>query len=296
MHEAVTWSFVSENQAKMFGGGTPQLALANPISPELAHMRPSLLPGLLGAYARNANRSYTDLALFEVGQIFLADTVQGQHTYASGIRTGTATLAGSGRHWSGKADNVDVFDAKGDMAAVLGAIGFDMAKIQLVDQGADWAHPGRSGRIQLGPKNIIGWFGEIHPSILAHIDMSGPVVAFEIDLDALPSPKRKNSRAKPALNVSGLMPLKRDFAFIVDRDMPAAKLLKAAGSANKNLISNISLFDVFEGKNVSEDKKSMAIEVTLQPRDKTLTEDEIEAVSNAIISSVRKATGGELRK
>ena len=295
MHEAVTWSFISKDQAQKFGGGGRETALANPISPELAHMRPSLLPGLLAAAVRNANRSYSDLALFEVGQIFLGDTPKDQRTFASAIRTGTAGLTGPGRHWDGKADKVDVFDAKADMAAALDALGFDMNKAQLVEQSAPWAHPGRAGQVQLGPKNILGRFGEIHPSILAELDIPGPIVGFEIDLDALPVPKRKNSVAKPPLNASDLMPLKRDFAFIVDGDVPAGKLLKAASSANKSLVSGVSLFDVFEGGSLEEGKKSLAIEVTLQPRDKTLTDEEIEVVSAAIIAAVQKATGGELR-
>ncbi len=296
MQEAVTWSFISREQAQLFGGGAPELELANPISPELAHMRPSLLPGLIMAAGRNANRSYGDLALFEVGQVFFGDTPEDQHTFVSAIRTGTAGLNGAGRHWSGKSATVDVFDAKADMAAALDAMGFDMNKMQLVDQGADWAHPGRSGRIQLGPKNIIGWFGELHPSVLADLDVKGPIVAFEIDLDALPVPKRKASRAKPPLNASDLMPLARDFAFIVDRDVPAAKALKAAAGASKSLISSVSLFDVFEGGNVGEDKKSLGLEVVLQPRGKTLTEEEIEAVSSSVVRAVEKATGGALRR
>ncbi len=295
MHEAITWSFISKEQAEKFGGGGNATALANPISPELAHMRPSLLPGLLAAAVRNANRSYSDLAIFEVGQVFAGDSPEDQRTFASAIRAGTAKLTGAGRHWDGKASKVDVFDAKADMAAALDALGVDMAKAQLLDEGAQWAHPGRSGRVQLGPKNILGWFGEVHPSILADLDIAGPIVAFEINLDALPVPKRKGSKSKPALKASDLMPLKRDFAFIVDADIAAGKLLKAATSANKNLVSNVSLFDVFEGGNMAVGKKSLAIEVTLQPKEKTLTDEEIEAVSASIIAAVKKATGGELR-
>lgn len=295
MHEAITWSFIAKDQADKFGGGGENTALANPISPELAHMRPSLLPGLLAAASRNANRSYSDLAIFEVGQVFAGDNPEDQRTFASAIRVGTAKLTGAGRHWDGKASKVDVFDAKADMAAALDALGIDMTKAQLVEQGSQWAHPGRSGRVQLGPKNVLGWFGEVHPSILADLDMVGPIVAFEINLDALPVPKRKGTKSKPALKASDLMPLKRDFAFIVDADVAAGKLLKAATSANKNLVSNVSLFDVFEGGNMAEGKKSLAIEVTLQPREKTLTDEEIEAVSASIIAAVQKATGGELR-
>ena len=295
MHEAVTWSFISKDEAELFGGGVPELALANPISPELAHMRPSLLPGLLAASVRNANRSYADIALFEVGQVFADDTPQGQRTFASGIRTGSAGLNGGGRHWQGKAKAVDVFDAKADMFGALDALGIDASKAQLLDESASWAHPGRGGRIQLGPKNVLGWFGEIHPSILANLDIAGPIVAFEINLDALPLPRAKQTKAKPALNASDLMPLKRDFAFVVQSDVPAGKMLKAAGSANKNLISGVSLFDVFEGENLGEDKKSIGLEVTIQPRGKSLTDEEIEAVSASVIKAVQKATGGQLR-
>ncbi|HHG89714.1 MAG TPA: phenylalanine--tRNA ligase subunit beta [Devosia sp.] len=296
MDEAVTWSFVSEQQARKFGGGNGALKLANPIASDLTDMRPSLLPGLLGAAQRNANRSFTDLALFEVGQVFADDTPEGQRSFASGIRTGTAGLLGSGRHWQSSAGAVDIFDVKADMAALLNALGIDMDKTQLVAEPADWAHPGRGGRVQLGPKNILGWFGELHPLRLTELDLTGPVVAFEIDLEALPNPRKKQTRAKPALNLSDLMPLSRDFAFIVDTDVPAGALLKAARSAHKNLVSEVSLFDVFEGKSLGEGKKSMAIEVTLQPRDKTLTDEEIEAVSARIIAAVEKATGGELRR
>ncbi len=296
MDEAVTWSFVSESQATAFGGGAPALKLANPIASDLTDMRPSLLPGLLAAAQRNANRSYSDLALFEVGQIFTDDTPEGQRTFASGIRTGSAGPGGAGRHWRGAADAVDAFDAKADMSALFDALGIDMDKTQLVAEPADWAHPGRGGRVQLGPKNILGWFGELHPLQLAELDLTGPVVAFEINLDALPNPRKKATRAKPALNLSDLMPLKRDFAFIVDMDVKAGALLKAARSAHKNLISAVNLFDVFEGKSLGEGKKSMAIEVTMQPRDKTLTDEEIEAVSARIIAAVEKATGGALRQ
>ncbi len=295
MHEAVTWSFVSKDEAVLFGGGADELALANPISPELAHMRPSLLPGLLAASVRNSNRSYADIALFEVGQVFGDDTPEGQRTFASVIRTGTAGLTGSGRHWQSKADKVDVFDAKADMIAALDALGIDANKAQLLDESASWAHPGRGGRIQLGPKNVLGWFGEIHPSILADLDIAGPIVAFEINLDALPVPRAKASKAKSALNASDLMPLKRDFSFVLQSDVQAGKMLKAASSANKNLISGVSLFDVFEGANLGENKKSLGLEVTIQPRGKSLTEEEIEAISASVIKAVEKATGGQLR-
>ncbi len=289
LDEAVNWSFISEAEARPFGGGAPELKLANPIASELTDMRPSLLPGLLAAARRNANRGAADLKLFEVGQVFLGITPEGQRTYASGIRMGQA------RHWQAERAPVSVFDAKADIAALLDALGHDIDKLQLVAEPAGWSHPGRGGRIQLGPKLTIGWFGEVHPALADSYDLDGPVAAFELDLDAIPEPRRKPTRAKPALKLSDLMPLNRDFAFLVDRDVPAANLIKAARGAEKTLITDVTVFDVFEGKGIAEGKKSVGIAVTLQPRDKTLTDEEIEAVSASVVAAVTKATGGSLR-
>jgi phenylalanyl-tRNA synthetase beta chain len=295
LDEAVTWSFISEAAAKRFGGGAPDLKLANPIASDLTDMRPSLLPGLMGAARRNGNRGLADLRLFEVGQVFLSSQPDGQHTYATGIRTGTASLAGARRHWQGGAQEVGVFDAKADLAALLDAIGLDIDKVQLIPEPAAWSHPGRGGRLQLGPRTIIGWFGELHPALVAEFDLDGPVAAFEVDLDAVPEPRRKPTRSKPALNLSDLMPLSRDFAFVVDRDIAAATVLKAARGAEKTLITRVDVFDVFEGSPLGEGKKSIAIAVTLQPQDKTLTDEEIEKISAGIVGAVEKATGGVLR-
>ncbi|MFY8030811.1 MAG: phenylalanine--tRNA ligase subunit beta, partial [Devosia sp.] len=295
LDEAVNWSFISEAEAKLFGGGQEELKLANPIASELTSMRPSLLPGLLGAARRNANRGFADLKLFEVGQVFQSYLPAGQHTFATGIRTGTASVAGAGRHWESPARKAGVFDAKADLAALLDALGLDIDKLQVVAEPAPWSHPGRGGRVQLGPKVIIGWFGEIHPNLLTEFDLSGPVAAFEVDLDALPEPRRKPTRAKPALVLSDLMPLSRDFAFVVDRSVSAASILKAAKGADKALITAVDIFDVFEGAGVGEGKKSVAIEVTLQPQDKTLTDEDIEKISTSIVGAVSKATGGVLR-
>jgi len=295
LDEAVTWSFVSKSQAEQFGGGADELKLANPIAADLTDMRPSLLPGLLAAAARNANRSYADLGLFEVGQVFKSDRPEGQRNFASAIRTGTYRFLGAGRHWQGPAAKVDVFAAKSDMAAMLDALGVDMDKAQLVSEPASWAHPGRGGRIQLGPKNILGWFGQLHPTMVAELGLNGPVAAFEVDLDAIPNPRKKAGRSKPAIKLSDLMPLRRDFAFIVDAEVPAAKIIKAAQGADKSLIYGVNIFDVFEGGHVETGKKSIGLEVTLQPRNKTLTDEEIEMVSAAIVAAVQKATGGQLR-
>jgi phenylalanyl-tRNA synthetase beta chain len=290
LDEAVTWSFIAAEEAKRFGGGRPELQLANAIASDMTDMRPSLLPGLIAAARRNANRGYGDLALFEVGQVFLSDQPEGQHTYAAGIRAGT-----TGRHWQGENRKVGVFDAKADLGALLDALGMDIDKLQLVAEAPVWSHPGRGGRLQLGPKAIIGWFGELHPAWARDLDIEGPVAAFELDLDALPEPRKKPTRTKPALNLSDLMPVKRDFAFVLDRTVPAATLLKAARGAERNLIADVGVFDVYEGAHVGEGKKSLAIEVTLQPRDKTLTDEEIEKISSSIVAAVEKATGGSLR-
>jgi phenylalanyl-tRNA synthetase beta chain len=294
LDEAVTWSFISHEEATRFGGGQESLQLANSIAADMTDMRPSLLPGLLAAARRNGNRGNADLALFEVGQVFLSDAPEGQHTYATGIRTGTARVGGAGRHWTGKAEPVGVFDAKADLAALLDSLGYDIDKVQVLPEPAPWSHPGRGGRVAQGPKTL-GWFGELHPAWAAAMDIQSAVAAFELDLDALPEPRRKPSRTKPALALSDLMPLSRDFAFVVDRTVPAATILRAARGADKALIADATVFDVFEGAHVGEGKKSVAIEVTLQPVDRTLTDEEIENVSAAIVAAVTKTTGGVLR-
>jgi phenylalanyl-tRNA synthetase beta chain len=289
LDEAVTWSFISAEDATRFGGGKPELKLANAIAADLSDMRPSLLPGLLAAARRNQNRGFNAVALFEVGQVFLSDQPEGQHTYVTAVRSGVPA-----KTWESGA-TLSVFDAKADLAAVLDGLGHDLDKLQLVGDAPAWAHPGRGGRIQLGPTNIIGWFGELHPAWAAELDLTGPVIAFELDLDAIPEPRKKAGRSKGALKLSDLMPVERDFAFVVDRNVAAANILKAARNADKALISDVAVFDLFEGKGVEPGKKSIAIRVTLQPTQKTLTDDEIEKVSISIVGAVTKATGGTLR-
>ena len=295
--EAVNWSFISEGEAALFGGGNvmPALKLANPISAEMSHMRPSLLAGLIAAAGRNMARGIADVAMFEVGQQFESDEPSGQVLAASGIRRGTARPQGSGRHWQGKAGAVEAMDAKEDAVALLSALGAPIQSFQISADAPSWYHPGRSGVIRLGPKNVIGYFGELHPRILDAMDVAGPVVAFEIFPDAIPEPKRKATRAKPPLALSDLQPLRRDFAFVVGEGVTADQVIRAARGADKKLIADVSLFDLFEGGALGEGRKSLAIEVTLQPVEKTLTDEEIEAVSKSIVAAVEKATGGTLR-
>ncbi|MEP6356150.1 MAG: phenylalanine--tRNA ligase subunit beta [Hyphomicrobiales bacterium] len=295
MMEAVTWSFVSKTEAEAFGGGQEELKLANPISSDLSDMRPSLLPGLLLASQRNADRGTGDVALFEVGQVFHGDQPDDQNDCASGIRRGLASTRANGRHWSGTAQTVSVFDAKEDALSLLSGLGTNVDNLQIVAGGPDHFHPGRSGTIQQGPKNIIGHFGEFHPRVLDKLDVEGALVGFEIDLKALPAPRVKPTKTKGAMRASDLQPLHRDFAFVVSKDVSADKLLRAAKGADKKLITKVTLFDVFEGDALGADKKSLAIDVTLQPDVKTMTDEEIEAVATKIVLSVEKATGGALR-
>jgi len=293
--EAVTWSFVSKREAELFGGGSAELALANPIAAELSDMRPSLLPGLIMAAQRNADRGYADMALFEVGQIFKGDRPEDQVTAATGCRRGLARPDGAGRHWSRPAEGVDVFDAKADALAVLAAAGAPMHALQVVPGGPAWLHPGRSSTIQMGPKNVIGHFGELHPRTLATLKAEGPLVGFEVILEAIPEPKAKVTRAKPALELSAFQPVERDFAFIVDQTVKAADLVRAAQTVDRKLVANVGVFDVYEGKGIDPGKKSIAINVTLQPREKTMTDQEIDALAEKIVAEVQKRTGGVLR-
>jgi phenylalanyl-tRNA synthetase beta chain len=257
-------------------------------------MRPSLLPGLLAAVQRNIDRGFGDHALFEVGQIYRGDQPGDQRMWAGAVRAGTARHAGAGRVWEAKATSVDVYEAKADLGAVLALNGLDINKLQITTDAPAWYHPGRSGTLRLGPKVVLGHFGEVHPATLAVFGLAGPAVAFELDLDAVPLPKKKATKAKPALDAVELQPVTRDFAFVVDQGV-ASELLRAAEGADKKMITGVTLFDVFEGGSLGEGKKSLAIEVTLQPREKTLTDEEIEAVAAKVVATVKKATGGEIR-
>ncbi|MCW5694601.1 MAG: phenylalanine--tRNA ligase subunit beta [Pseudolabrys sp.] len=293
--EAVTWSFVSKREAELFGGGKPELALANPIAAELSDMRPSLLPGLLASAQKNADRGYPDVALFEVGQIFKGDQPEDQFIAASGLRRGLAKPEGAGRHWSHAAKPVDVFDAKADALAALAAAGALVGSLQVVPGGPAWFHPGRSGTIQLGPQNVIGHFGEIHPRILSALKLDGPLVGFEVILDNVPAAKPRPTRAKPLLELSAFQPVTRDFAFVVDGKVKAGDIVRAAQNVDKKLIAGVTVFDVYEGKGIEPGQKSVAIAVTIQPRDKTMLDAEIDALGQKIVAEVSKRTGGVLR-
>ncbi|MEA2875074.1 MAG: phenylalanyl-tRNA synthetase beta chain [Hyphomicrobiales bacterium] len=294
MVEAVTWSFIGRSQAELFGGGQAELALANPIAADLSDMRPSLIPGLVTATQKNADRGFPDVPLFEVGQVFKGDRPEDQSTAASGVRRALAKPNGIGRHWQGNGE-ADAFDVKADALAVLVAAGAPPQALQVVPGGPSWLHPGRAGTIQIGPQNVLGYFGELHPRALDALDAEGPLMAFEVILECIPEPKAKPTRAKPALELSAFQPVTRDFAFVVERGVKAGDLVRAAQNVDKKLITNVTVFDVYEGKGIDPGKKSIAIAVTLQPRDKTMTDEEIDATGKKIVAEVSKRTGGVLR-
>lgn len=288
--ETVTWSFLGAAQAKLFGGDQPEMHLANPISSDLDVMRPSVLPNLVAAAGRNADRGFKDLGLFEIGPQFDGPEPGQQRAVAAGLRAGRAVV----RHWSEKARAVDLFDAKADALAVLAAAGANPDSFQVVAEAPSWYHPGRSGALKLGNKPI-AFFGEVHPGVLTQMGVKGPVVAFEVFLEALPPQKAKATKAKPLVKLSQFQPLERDFAFVLDAKVAADAVARAARNADKALVTDVAVFDLYEGPNVGEGKKSIAISVTLQPTEKTLTDEEIEAVGKKIVDAVVKATGGVLR-
>lgn len=288
-NECVTYSFIDQKAATLFGGGTDATRLENPISSDMSHMRPDLLPGLLRAAARNQARGFADLALFEVGTAFHGGEPGEQHVALSGVligRNGPKDVHGASRA-------VDVFDAKADIEAILASVGAP-ARVQIMRNGAEWWHPGRHGQICLGPKKVLGIFGELHPKILREMDIKGAAVAFTIYLEEIPLPKN-TSASRPALEASELQAVERDFAFVVNADVEALTLVNAALGSDKALIEDVRVFDEFIGGSLGEGKKSLAITVRLQPKEATLTEKDLEAVSAKIVEKVTKATGGTLR-
>jgi phenylalanyl-tRNA synthetase beta chain len=289
LSEAITWSFVLKAHAESFGGGQEKLALDNPISNDLNWMRPSALIHLLLAGQRSANQGYPGAALFELGPIFQGTAPDEQSLSLAGMRR-----AESPRDWAG-AEEITALTAKADAIAALAAMGANTDNLQVMDAVGSYWHPGRSASLRLGPKNVLTSFGELHPRALKALGIESRVVAFEIAPDNLPAPRKKSaSKAKKALTLSDLMPVHRDFAFIVDEDVKAGDILKAAKGADKQLITDVNLFDVYRGKGVDEGQKSLAIDVTLTPKDATLTDSDIEAVSGKIVEKVMKA-GGRLR-
>ncbi|GGF40036.1 phenylalanine--tRNA ligase beta subunit [Aliidongia dinghuensis] len=294
LHEAVTYSFMSSalfgiGNAGLFGTADASLAVANPISSDLDVMRPSILPNLLTAAQRNADRGYGDAALFELGPQYRDDTPEGQALVAAGIRHGRTAR----KLWRNAGAPVDAFDAKADALAALAAAGAPVENLQVTADPPGWYHPGRGGSIRLGPKTVLAHFGEIHPRLVTALGLKGPAVGFEVYLDAVPPVKAQKGR--PLLKLSPFQPIERDFAFLVDQTVPAEAVLRAARGADKKLVTEVRLFDVYTGQGVPEGKKSLALTVTLQPVEATLTDEAIEAVSKTIVAQVTKLTGAVLR-
>lgn len=290
LHEAVTWSFMKREDAVLFGGGNDCLVVDNPISSDLDCMRPSALPNLMQAAQRNRDRGASVIGLFEVGPVYLDDTDKGQLLVATGIRAGQ----NGDRHWATAVKPADVFDAKRDALAALTAVGAPTGNLQVFDEAPDYYHPGRSGTLRLGPKNILASFGELHPKVLKALDVDGPIVGFEVYLDRVPAPKKKGA-AKGALQVSNLQSVERDFAFLIDRSTAVEGLVRAVKGADKQHIADVGVFDVYEGKGVPEGQKSIAVTVRLEPTDETFTEKHIEAISAKVCAAAEKAVGASLR-
>lgn len=288
--EAITWSFTRRETAVLFGGGAEALVVDNPIAADLDCMRPTALPGLIEAVQRNTDRGFPGAMLYEVGPFYLGDGPTDQRQAVTGVMAPSKV-----RRWDGKGDD-PLFALKADVLALLEQLGAPMGSVQLVQGRArDIWHPGRSASIQLGPKTTLVEFGELHPRVLKAMDADGPLYGFEVVLDAIPAPKPRATKTKPAISLSPFMPLSRDFAFLVEEDKAAGDLVRAMASADKALISGVRVFDVYRGPGVPEGQKSIAVEVSIQPREATLTDAEIEALSARIVAAAEKAVGAKLR-
>ncbi len=293
--ECITWSFMNEKMAGLFGANENQhkdsLQLLNPISSEMSQMRPSILPNLIEAAHKNDARGQSSGRLFEVGPVFQSTKSDGFRVCASGIVYGDA----QSKHWTEdtKERKTDMFDAKRDILTALEACGCPVGNLQVTRDAPDYYHPGRSAALRLGP-NVIGYFGEVHPAILQEIDTDLKVSGFEFFMDAIPVSKKKGTARAP-LNLSSFQSVKRDFAFIVDNDVDADSLVRAAKSVDKKLILDAEIFDVYSGKGVEDGKKSLALSVILQPEDATLTDSDIEGISKKIIEAISTKTNGKLR-
>lgn len=285
--ECVTFSFMARAEAERFGPTPDALRLSNPIAADLDQLRPTPLATLALAAKRNAARGYADAGLFEIGPAYSMGAPDGQKLVASGLRAGQTP-----RSWLAPQRPVDAMDAKGDLWTLLTAVGVPLEALQVATDAPSFLHPGRSGIVRQGPKTVMGYFGEIHPRLLATLDLPGPMVVFELNLDEVADPKRRK-RAAPDL--PAFQPIRRDFAFLIDSTVPADSVLRAAKGAERALTTAVSLFDVYEGDKVAVGKKSLGVEVTFQPRERTLTDAEIEAACQKVVAAVAKATGATLR-
>ena len=288
--ETVTWSFMPKAQAKLFGGGSDALTLSNPVASELNQMRPSILANLAVAAQRGAERGEREMRLFEAGPVYLGDGPKDQRNVVAALVRPVAA-----RHWSGAVAPYDAIAAKADLFALLAELDQPPERFQVEAPRQTYWHPGQAACLKLGPKVTIAHFGALHPRILKELDVDGPVYGFELNLNALPMMKSKATKTRPVLKRAGLTPVRRDFAFVVDEDVPAAEIVRQARAGDKKFVTAVDVFDVYQGKGVDDGKKSVAIEVTIQPDQETLKDKEIDKIAEAIVASVNKATGGVLR-
>lgn len=287
--ETVTWSFLSKEEAKLFNGGDPSLQIANPVASDLGWMRPSILPNLIRAAQRNADFSQRDIRLFEAGPVYLADGPKDQRRMISGLVRPEIL-----RHWSGKRESYGLYDAKADVFALIEALGQAPDKLLVMEPTRSHWHPGRSATLRLGPKNTVAQFGEIHPGVLKKMGIDGRLIGFEVNIDTLPLPRSSGIKTRPVLEKLDLTPVRRDFAFIVKDELPAGELIRAIQGADKAMIAAVDLFDVYDGNGVPDGHKSLAVEVTIQPKDATLTDDQIEQITGRVVKSATKI-GATLR-
>lgn len=283
LNEVITWSFMKEQTALVFGHTETSLKLENPISQDLAVMRPSILPNLIEAALRNHNRGLENSRFFEVGPQY---THQGQQSIACGLSFAQT----SSRHWLNQPRDVDVFDAKAHALALFAGLGVNESSVQIEAKAPSYYHPGRSGTLKQGQR-ILAYFGEIHPKVNQFFDVDKPMVAFEVFLDHLPGLKTKKS----ALSLSPYQPVSRDFAFLVDQAKPVDDIIKAIQKVDRNLITSVEIFDLYQGDKLPEGKKSVAFAIRFEPTQKTLTDEEIQTISAKIITQVEKTSGGILR-
>ncbi len=292
--ETVTWSFMSKDKAALALDGanalSDALTIDNPIASDLDYMRPTMMANLAEAAQRNMDHGAEDVRLFEAGPVYDSDAPDGQRTLVAGL-----VQAGRLRHWAGNPESYDAMAAKADAFAVLEALGQPTDKLMVMEPvGPHW-HPGRAATLRLGPKNVLATFGELHPGFLKALDVKGRVAGFEVDLGAIPEARAKGGKTRPVLDKADQTPVRRDFAFVVDEQVAAEDILKAARKAEQKLIANISVFDIYRGTGLDDGKKSVAIEVTLQPRGEALKDEDIDRIAKAIVAGVEKATGGALR-
>ena len=287
--EVITFSFLNEVMAKQFNGGIKELVLVNPISSELTHMRPSVIPTLLVAAQRNLNVGIDTLSFFEVGPIFKGDKPDDQISTISGLRLGTKVK----RDWKNSSKDFDFYDVKLDVLKTLEAIGANVNSLQTYENTSGYFHPGRSAVLKIGQK-LIANVGEIHPEISDFYGLEKSILAFEIFYENIPIPK-KVKVSRPMLKMSPLQSVTREFAFVIDETTPAEKLVQIAKSTNKDLIKEVLIFDLYKGENIPKGKKSIAIKIIIQPNLETLTDDDLEKISSDLINVIDTKLSGSLR-